>query len=168
MSSVLPDHLDRLKALIEGTESVYANRTIPARRFKHVESAVEDCLAAAAAAPYPASIEDLEEFQPNDLPTTTSAEQVWSGARFRLRVGYAGTKNEVRDLQEIIARDGYALRRTLGDPGSWDGVTGFSRVVAYAWRTIETAVPGEDGERDDTMTVLEMPIELAYREDQTT
>jgi len=165
--AVQPDHLDRLKALIEGTESTYANRTIPARRFVHVEGDVEDHLANAADAPYPASVTDIEEIVPDGVPTTTSAEQVWAGCRFVLRVGYAGTKNEVRGLQAIIVRDGYALRRTLGDPESWDGVTGFSRVRAYTWRTIETAVPGEDGERDDTMTVLEMPIELTYREDQT-
>ncbi len=168
MPSALPDHLDRLKALIEGTEATYANRVIATRRFVHVEGDVEDHLAAAAMAPYPASVEGLEEILPDGVPTTTSAEQVWSGCRFTLRVGYAGTKNDVRSLQAIVARDGYALRRTLGDPESWDGVTGFSRVRAYAWRTIETAVPGEDGERDDTMTVLEMPIELTYREDQTT
>jgi len=165
--AALPDHLDRLKALLEGTESTYANRTIDRGRFKHVEGDVEDHLGAASMAPYPASVAELEEIQPDDVPTTTSGEQVFAGCRLKLRVGYAGTKNEVRDLQDRIAIDGYALRRTLGDPESWDGVTGFSRVRAYTWRTIETAVPGEDGERDDTMTVIEMPIELTYREDQT-
>lgn len=168
MPAALPDHLDRLKALLEGTELTYANRVIPARRFVHVEGDVEDHLGAASMAPYPASVAGLEEIQPDDVPTTTGGEQVFAGCRFTLRVGYAGTKNEVRDLQGRLALDGYALRRTLGDPESWDGVTGFSRVKAYTWRTIETAVPGEDGERDDTMTVLEMPIELTYREDQTT
>ena len=162
--SLLPDIESRIVALLEGT-ATGVDRSIPAARFKHLPFDPEYALEASSSAPYPFEIEDGGEFQPLDVPSTLAATHVWHGANLTLRVAYAASALQQKTRQATIQEDRTTIRRTLEDPESWLTISGFSRCVADQGRIEVGAVPGnESGGDAEVMLVLEVPLELTYRE----
>ena len=129
MASVLPAALDHLILLLEGRVSGLA-RAIPAGRFKHTPFDVESLLAASVSAPYPFEIDDLGESQPQDVPSTLSGNQIWHGVSWVVRIAYAASPLDQATRSKTIFTDRYQIRRTLGYPLSWSGVSGVARVMA--------------------------------------
>lgn len=164
MPTVLPSIVDRMVALMEGSYGS-ATRAIPARRFVLVQQEVELALSNASQRPRPFEIIDDGEYQPSDVPSTLSGSQVWHGCRLMVRVGYARQhKNQHTQRQEIQA-DRFQIRRALGYPPNYAGVTGYARSVVEEGEISEIALSVESDY--NIMLVLEIPVELTYREDHS-
>ena len=166
MASVLPDVIDRLKDLMEGSVSGLS-RSISSGRFQHVPFDPGSLLARAVSAPYPFEIEDQGEYQPLDVPSTTSADQIWHGCRWVVRVAYASSPLDQTERLKTLQRDRYEIRRCLGDPLNWLTVTGIARVVADESVLREAEIIGADADAVDQLLFLETTLDLTYREDQS-
>lgn len=164
MAAVLPDIIDRMVALLQGTYTS-APRSISSGRFKLIPFEVERALPNASQRPRPFEIRDDGEVQPLDVPSSLAGDQVWHGAGLTLRVGYALAANDQHTQMQEIQRDRYEIRRALGYPDNYNGVTGFSRAIADEGEIVDAEI--QQGENISVMLVLEVPIEITYREDHT-
>ena len=166
MASILPDVMDRLIALMKGGVSGL-DRPIPASRFEHADWEVDTLLSRAVSAPYPYNVDDIGEFQPADVPSTLSGDQVWHGCQWLIRVAYAASPHNQQERLKTIQRDRYQIRRALSYPLNWLTVGGLGRVLIEEG-TIDTAeIPGGEFDDVEILHVLEIPVELTYREDHS-
>lgn len=167
--SVVTDIRERIIELMEG--AVDTDRAIPVDRFVHVDEAAE-AIPEHDAAPYPFEIPvDGEWTQPLDVASTLSGAQVWGGKRIMIRVLYseeAAYRSHVSSEARVATiDDDYAvIRRTIGYPRSYDGVTGYAGSVVHEGRITRIINQGEvDRGQSGAMLVLEIPVDLTYRED---
>ena len=167
MAHVLPVIEDQIVALLEGTASGIA-RSVAAGRFKHIPYDPQYALPMSIQAPYPFEIVDNGEHQPLSTPSTVAHDQVWHGVHLLLRVAYTSSPHDGFERQKTIQRDRYSIRRCLGDPDSFDGVTGFAGISVDEGQIRTAVLPGYEAEESDIMHLLEVPLDVVYREDQTT
>lgn len=160
MSAVLPDVLDHLVTLLEGTASSI-DRPIPTRRFEHITSPLDGALAKAARAPYPFELEDGGR-APLEEEATLSGDQIFDARQVAIRVAYASSPHSHLERLGVVHRDDYTLRRTLASQQSWNAATGL------AIATLESSGLSFIELESGTMIVNELVVRLVYREDHTT
>ena len=165
MADVLSDIMDRVVDLLEGRPSG-VTRSIPSGLFKHVPFDAEYGLTAAVSKPYPFEIEDAGEFQPADVPSTISPNNVWHGANLLIRVAYMADPHNAKERLRTIQEGRYYIRRCLDDPDSFSTLSGFSGAWAHDGEITSAVLPGSDNEQD-VMLLLEVPVRIHYREDHT-
>lgn len=165
MAAALPGLADRIVSLMEG---LVVDRAIAANKFVHTPYNPNDSLAPSAVEPYPFEIVDGGIFQPQDVPSTMSASQIWHGATLLVRVGFVISEHDAYEWMKTIQAYRYDIRRTLSDPVSFGNTTGFSKVETEEGDILEEDIEGsdEDGEPSQ-MLVLEVPVNLTFREDQS-
>lgn len=169
MAAAMPDIFDHVRDLLENKIST-VNRNVPSSRFTHVEFDVTRTLSNAAGAPYPFNVTGVGggENQPFDVPGTISASHTWHGFDLLIRVAYNVYPHRVFSLEKIIMDDTYVIRRCLEDPDSWVTLTTEARATANDASYDYVDIPG-GSETDDeqTMLMLEIPVSVSFREDQS-
>jgi len=167
MASVLPDIIDRLKALITGAYT--PDLAIANGEFTHVSHIVYGTLPQALKKPYPFEIEVGATRHPPAGPTTLASSQRWSETDVTVRVLYASYPERELHREKQIQRGVYALRRTLSDEASWRSLTGWSNCDLLDIEKLEAPIPG-DLEYGDfgAAWVVQVPMVVTYREDYTT
>lgn len=164
MSAVLPTIMDRMVALLEGTPSG-VTQAISSGTFTHVPFDAEYGLTASVEAPYPFEIEDTGEFQPADVPSTLAPDNIWHGATLLVRVAYMASPHDAHTRLKTIQQGRYDIRRCLGDPDSFSTLPGFSGAWAEEGAITAATLPGSENE-EDVMLLLEVPVNVHFREDQ--
>jgi hypothetical protein len=167
MAAALPGLADRMVALLEGT-ATGVDRSIAAGTFKHTPYNPNSLWAPSAQAPYPFEIVDSGIAQPLDTPSTMAASQIWHGATLNIRVGFVTNVHDAYEWMQQIETYRYQIRRCLNDPVSWGNTTGFSKVEVFEGDILEEDIEGSDEDGNPTpMWVLEMPVNLTFREDHS-
>lgn len=159
----------RIIELLEG--ALDTDRPIPAGRFIHADEA-SAAIPEHDAAPFPFEIPvDGEWTQPLDVASTLSGAQVWGGKRLTIRVLYseeAANRAHVSSEARVatIDDDYSAIRRTVGYPRSYDAIPGYAGSTIHEGR-ISRIVDQVEIDRGQlgAMLVLEVPVDLTYRED---
>ncbi len=165
MAAALPDIMTRLKALVNG--SYAPTRPIAAGRFTHVSFPAEGALPQSVKSPFPFDIVVGETATPDESPVTLASNQRWSETLLTVRVLYAGFLDAQFVREQTIARDVYALRRTLDDADSWNALTGLCGVTIGAIDKEPIQLVGDHNETQDTALMLTVPLVVTYREDHT-
>ena len=151
--------------------AVDTDRAIPVDRFVHVDEA-DIAIPEHDSAPFPFEIPvEGEWLQPLDVASTLSGAQVWGGKRLTIRVLYseeAASRAHVSSEARVatIDDDYVAIRRTIGYPRSYDGIAGYAGSVVHEGSISRITDQSEvDRGQLGSMLVLEVPVDLTYRED---
>jgi hypothetical protein len=167
MAAALPGLLERLITLLEGTDSS-VTRAVPKGLFQHTPYNPNSLWTNSQQKPRPFEIVDSGILQPLDVPSTMAATQIWHGATLTLRVGYGPRPHDSKNRTKYIQEQRYYIRRCLNDPVSWANTTGFSKVEVFEGDILEEDIEGSDEDGNPTsMLVLEMPVNLTFREDHS-
>jgi hypothetical protein len=167
MAAVLPGLVDRMIALIEGKPSG-VTRYVSKGLFKHTPYNPNTLWAASAKTPHPFEVVDGGIFQPLDTPSTMCHSQIWHGSTQIIRVGFVTNVHDALEHTQLIQKRRYDIRRCLNDPASWGNTTGFGKVEVFEGDINIEDVEGSDEDGEPTeMLVLEMPVNLTFREDHT-
>lgn len=167
MAAALPGLVDKLVSLLEG-KSTGVTRYISTGEFKHTPYNPNSLWSPSAKRPFPFEIIDGGIFQPLDAPSTLCHSQVWHGATLIVRVGITTSAHDAYGLMKTIQKLRYDIRRCLGDPASWGNTTGFGKVEVFEGDINIEDIEGSDEDGEPTpMLVLEMPVNLTFREDHS-
>jgi hypothetical protein len=167
MAAAVPGLADRIVALLEGTPSS-VDRYVSKGRLKHTPYNPNSLWANAAKAPYPFEVVDGGIFQPLGVPSTMAATLIWHGVTLIIRVGFATRVHDAYKHMQAIQQIRYDIRRCLNDPTSWGNTTGFSKAEVYEGEINIEDIEGSDEDGEPTpIIVLEMPVNLTFREDHS-
>lgn len=164
--SALTGAMTRLVQLMEGYRDgiVRPIGTRHQERFRHIPFEAGSALAPGDVAPYPFEIVDGGE-QAAEEPQTLSATRIWAVSQQTIRVAYANNPQDQHARLQTIREDRATLRRTLDHQRSWTGVNGLSLVRWIDGRIVPEQTQGADDSAPEPMLVLEVTLELRYRED---
>jgi hypothetical protein len=159
--------VDRLIKLIAGSDAS-VSRAVPSGLFKHTPYNPNSLWTTSQQKPRPFEVIDSGIAQPLDVPSTMAASQIWHGAQLTLRIGYGPRPHDATTRMKAIQEQRYYIRRCLNDPDSWANTAGFSKVEAFEGDILEEDIEGSDEDGEPTsMLVLEIPVNLTFREDHS-
>ncbi|MCP3973185.1 MAG: hypothetical protein GY720_01690 [bacterium] len=165
--TVLGGLADRLVALLHGAS---VDRSLAASRLLFTPYNPNTQWAASAIEPFPFEVVDGGPFKPLDKPSTMSATQIWKGHTLIVRIGFTPQPHAAFERMQQIQEMDADIYRTLQDPTSWTGTTGFAGVdLSEDGGDInEEDVEGSDEKGTPAvMWVLEIAVDLTYREDHS-
>ncbi len=165
--TVLPGLADRLVALLHGAS---VDRSLATGRLLHTPYNPNTQWAASAAEPFPFEVVDGGPFKPLDKPSTMAASQIWKGHTLIVRIGIEPNPHDGFERMQTIHELDADIYRTLQDPTSWTSTTGFGGVdLSEDGGDInEEDIEGSDANGEPSqMLVLEIPVDLTYREDHS-
>ena len=160
MAGVLVGIVSDLRAIVGGSSAV---SLIPRGRYTPVEYVPESLLPAATCRPYPFEIEAAEVTEPVGYPQDVAGDYAYYGQGLTIRVGYAWQPHEAPDSQDTILTDRDEIRLAIEDPRCWSA-SGWVAATVTGGDIIVAPIPGAEGEVEDVLRVLEIRLEVVYRE----